>query len=141
MQISFAVTAKLICAFVFTPWIVQFPFFLNLKFQSSSLLLNLYRPVCVAPGWKPQRQVFSHWGSNNISLISANIQLKLGVYRRELLKWQAPTQEVPKVQALLDPPVPRDLGDLKRLPVVLGKGLDQHLQSQLQGDKLDPQMF
>ena len=84
---------------------------------------------------------FSYIGALIISLISANILLKLGVRRRELLKWQPPIQEVPKVQALLDLPVPRGLGDLKHLPVVLGKGLDQHLQSQLQGDKLDPQMF
>ena len=38
-QIGFAVTSKLISVFVFTTWIVQFPFFLNLKFQASSLLL------------------------------------------------------------------------------------------------------
>ena len=38
-QISFAVTAKLISAFVFATRIVQFLFFLNLKFQASSHLL------------------------------------------------------------------------------------------------------
>ena len=38
-QISFAVTAKLIIAFVFATWIVQSLFFLNLKFQASSLFL------------------------------------------------------------------------------------------------------
>ena len=38
-QISCAVTAQLICAFVFTAWIVQLLFFLNPKFQASSLLL------------------------------------------------------------------------------------------------------
>ena len=32
-QISFGVTAKLISAFVFATWIVQFLFFLNPKFQ------------------------------------------------------------------------------------------------------------
>ena len=32
-QISFGVTAKLISAFVFATWIVQFVFFLNPKFQ------------------------------------------------------------------------------------------------------------
>ena len=46
MQISFAVTAKLISAFVFATRIVQSLFFLNQKFQVSSLLLCLYRPVC-----------------------------------------------------------------------------------------------
>ena len=38
-QISFAVTGKLISAFVFATGIVQFLFFLNPKFQESSLLL------------------------------------------------------------------------------------------------------
>ena len=38
-QISFAVTAKLISAFVFATQTVQFLFFLNPKFQASSLLL------------------------------------------------------------------------------------------------------
>ena len=38
-QISFTVTAKLISAFVFATQIVQSLFFLNLKFQASSLLL------------------------------------------------------------------------------------------------------
>ena len=37
-QISFAVTAKLISAFVFATWIVQYLFFLNTKFQASSHL-------------------------------------------------------------------------------------------------------
>ena len=43
-------TVKLISAFVFTTQIVQFLFFLNPKFQASSLLLRLYKPVCVRPG-------------------------------------------------------------------------------------------
>ena len=37
-QISFAVTAKLICAFVFATWIVQYLYFLNPKFPASSHL-------------------------------------------------------------------------------------------------------
>ena len=48
-QISFAVTAKLISAFVFTTRIVQFLFYLNPKFQASSSFLCLYRSVCVGP--------------------------------------------------------------------------------------------
>ena len=56
-QISFAVTAKLISAFVFATLIVQ-SLFLNPKFKASSLLL-----VCVRPGRKPRRQVFSWRGS------------------------------------------------------------------------------
>ena len=58
-QISFAVTVKLISAFVFATRIVLFLFFLNLKFQASSLPLWLHRPVCVGPGWKPKDR-FSH---------------------------------------------------------------------------------
>ena len=38
-QISCAVIAQLISAFVFVTWMVQFLFFLNLKFQDSSHLL------------------------------------------------------------------------------------------------------
>ena len=62
-QISFAVTAKLISAFVFATRIVYFLFFLYPKLQASSLLLRLYRPVCVGPGRKPRRPVFSRRGS------------------------------------------------------------------------------
>ena len=58
-QISFAVTAKLISVFVFATRIVHFLFFLNPKFQASSLLLKLYRPVCVRPVRKPHCW-FSH---------------------------------------------------------------------------------
>ena len=49
-QISCAVTAQLISAFVFATWIVQFLFYLYSKFQASSLLLWLHRPVCVRSG-------------------------------------------------------------------------------------------
>ena len=49
-QISFAVTAKLISAFVFATRIVHFLFLLNPKFQASMLLLGLYMSVCVRPG-------------------------------------------------------------------------------------------
>ena len=52
-QISFAVTAKQISAFVFATLIVQSLFYLNPKFQASSHLLRLYSPVCVGPGRKP----------------------------------------------------------------------------------------
>ena len=61
-QISFAVTAKLISAFVFAIRIVQSLYFLNPKFQASSHLLWLYSPVCVGPGRKPRRPVFSERG-------------------------------------------------------------------------------
>ena len=62
-QISFAVTAKLISAFVFAIRIVQSLYILNPKFQASSYLLWLYSPVCVRLGQKPWRPVFSQRGS------------------------------------------------------------------------------
>ena len=52
-QISFAVTAKLISAFVFASRIVQSLYSLNPEFQASSHLPWLYSPVCVGPGLKP----------------------------------------------------------------------------------------
>ena len=61
-QISFAVTAKLICAFVSATRIEQFFYFLNPKFQGH--LLWLYSPVCFGPGRKPLTPVFSQRGSN-----------------------------------------------------------------------------
>ena len=45
--------------------IVQSLYYLHLKFQASSHLLWLYRPVCVGPSRKPRRPVFSERGSNN----------------------------------------------------------------------------
>ena len=62
-QISFAVTAKLISAFVFALRIVQLLYYINPKFLASSHLLWLYSPVCVGPGRKPRRPVFSQRGS------------------------------------------------------------------------------
>ena len=62
-QISFAVTAKLVSAFVFATQIVQSLYFLNPKFQASSHLQWLYSLVCVGPGRKPRRPVFSERGS------------------------------------------------------------------------------
>ena len=62
-QISFAVTVKLIRAFVFATRIVQSLYFLNPKFQASNHLLYECSPVCVRPGWEPQRPVFSQRGS------------------------------------------------------------------------------
>ena len=62
-QISCAVTAQLISAFVFTTSIIHFLFFLNPKFQACSLLLWLYRSVCVRPGRRPQRPIFYRHGS------------------------------------------------------------------------------
>ena len=64
MQISFAVTAKLISAFVLGIWIVQYLYFLNTKFQTSSHLQWLYKLVSVRPGQNPQRW-FSHGTARN----------------------------------------------------------------------------
>ena len=58
-QMSFAVTAKLISAFVFATRIVQFLFYFNPKFQASSSFLCLYRSFCVGPVRKPHCW-FSH---------------------------------------------------------------------------------
>ena len=52
-------TAKLISAFVFATRIVESLYFLNPKFQASSHLLWLYSLVCIGPGRKPRRPVFS----------------------------------------------------------------------------------
>ena len=62
-QISFAVTAKLISAFVFATRIVQSLSFLNTKFQASSHFLRLRSLICVGPGRKPRRPVFWRRGS------------------------------------------------------------------------------
>ena len=62
-QISCAVTAQLISDLVFAAWIVRSLFFLNSKFQASCHLLWLHRLVCVRPGGKPRRPVFSEQGS------------------------------------------------------------------------------
>ena len=76
-QISFAVTMKLISAFVFATRIVQSLYFLNPKFQASSHLLWLYSPVRVGPGQIPRRPVFSQRGSN-FNHYSPVIDLKQG---------------------------------------------------------------
>ena len=56
MKISFAVSS-------FSTQIVQSFFFINPKLQASRHILQLYSPVCVGPGQKPQRPVFSQRGS------------------------------------------------------------------------------
>ena len=64
---AFCITAQLIRDFVFATQIEQSLHFLNPKFQASSHLLLLNSPVCVGPGRKPRRPVFSspelkaHW--------------------------------------------------------------------------------
>ena len=70
-QISFAVTAKLISAFVFATRIVQFLFYLNPKFQACSSFLCLYSPVCVGPVRKPHCW-FSHEVAQNLQSSQLN---------------------------------------------------------------------
>ena len=65
-QISCAVTAQVISAFVFAIRLVQSLYSLNPKFQTSSHLLWLCSPVCVGPGRKPRKPVFSQRGSFNL---------------------------------------------------------------------------
>ena len=52
------------CLCFFATRIVQFLFYLDSKFQGSSLLPRLYRPVCFGAGQKPKLFVFSRTGSN-----------------------------------------------------------------------------
>ena len=70
-----AVTSKLIGAFVLATRIVQILFFPNQKCQASSHLLCLYSSVCVRPGRKPRRLVFSRRSSNNMHFLYFDIFL------------------------------------------------------------------
>ena len=74
----FAVTAKLISAFVFATRIVQFLFYSNPKFQAStcSSFLCLYRSVCVDPVRKPHFWFFHEVAHLNLCfkpLATANV--------------------------------------------------------------------
>ena len=62
-QNSCAINALLIWAFVIATGIVNVLLYLYPKFQDSSFLLSLHRPLCVRPGWKLRRPVFSCHGS------------------------------------------------------------------------------
>ena len=66
-QISYTITAKLISAFVFATRIVQFLFFLNLKFPAFNHLLCLYSSVSGGPVRKPHCW-FSHDTAQNVIL-------------------------------------------------------------------------
>ena len=87
-QISFAVTAKLISAFVFATRTVQFLYYLNPKFQASSHFLWLYSLVCVGPGRKPRRPVFSQRGSSLHERMCAIQGLIMGLlaYKMDILQ-------------------------------------------------------
>ena len=80
-QVSCAVTAQLISAFVFASKILQFLFFLNLKFQAPNHLLRLYRPVCVRPDRKPRIPFFSRRGSLNRPYVNNHNMLYFSILR------------------------------------------------------------
>ena len=77
-QISFAVAAKLISAFVFATRTVQSLYFLNTKFHASICLLLLCSPVCVGPGRNPNCW-FSHVHAH-INIQAKDLPLKLIIY-------------------------------------------------------------
>ena len=75
-QISFAFTAKLISAFVFSTRIVQF-LFLNSKFPASNRLMWLYSPAYVGPGQNPNCW-FSHAQTYLICCFKSTATVMLG---------------------------------------------------------------
>ena len=72
-----SVTAQVISAFVFLTQIVQSLFYLNTKFQASSLLEWLYRPVCVRPGPKPKLLVCSCKAHLNLFLLKSQTEMSV----------------------------------------------------------------
>ena len=59
------ISAFVFTTYVFTTKIEKSLYFCNPKFQTSTHLLRLYSPICIIPGWKAQRQVFSRCGTNS----------------------------------------------------------------------------
>ena len=53
-------------------------FYLNKKISASIHLLRLQSPVCVGPGRKPRRQVFSRRGSIIIHRAHSNVSVEYG---------------------------------------------------------------
>ena len=58
-----------------------FLYYLYPKFQVSSHLLLLYSPVCVGPGRKPRRPVFSQRGSFNGEVSKIILSLTLDMHQ------------------------------------------------------------
>ena len=102
-----AVTAKLISAFVFATRIVQYLLSLNTKFQASSHLLRLYSPVCVGPGRKPRRPVFSQRGLFTLVLEDS---LSLFLCINHVLPCPHPRKSVQRIPAM-NPALRRQLVD------------------------------
>ena len=72
-------TELLIVVFAFVTQRVHSLFFTGPKFQPSSQLLWLYRPICVGPGpgRKPRLLVFSRYGSTAALALLVSIELSL----------------------------------------------------------------
>ena len=62
---------------LFSLQIVQSLFFLDPLYQASSHLLWLYSPVCVGPGRKPRKPVFSKRGSfDNVETLHKGLDIE-----------------------------------------------------------------
>ena len=85
-QISCAVLAQLISAFVFAIRIVQSLYYLNSKFQASSHLLWLHSSACDGPGRKPRGPISSQRGS-----YESNSQ---GLLQCQNVKWDISATDV-----------------------------------------------
>ena len=91
--------AYLISTFVFAARIVHILFFLNPKFQASSLLLRLYRSVCVGPVRKPHCW-FSHEAAH---LLFKSLQLRAlaeARAREEQLLREAEQERLKELEAI-----------------------------------------
>ena len=64
----FVFIAQLISTFVFATRIVQLLHYLFPNFQDSSFLLWVYKPICVGPGRKSRKPVFSSRGAHIVLL-------------------------------------------------------------------------
>ena len=131
-QISFAVTVKLISVFVFATQIVQSLFFPNLKFQVSSHLQWLPSPVCVTPGQKPRRPVFSERGSFVIFLFQSMPRIRIGIDRpasRSQVAEYVLTDFPDEEQELIDKAVNQSL---EKIADHLGKRTGEDVRSLLQ---------
>ena len=82
MQISCAVTAQLISAFVFATWLVQSLYLLNPKFQASSLFLFLYSPLVGNP-----KGLFSHNAAHMVILGCTRVYITVYILAPKHLLW------------------------------------------------------
>ena len=75
--------------------------FTSMKFQASSLLLRLYSPVCVGPGRKPRRPVFSRRGLLVTVLCLGSILIFVTLFKFSITKENVTTdaQYLPILEA------------------------------------------